>query len=88
LLVANRAVEPLEVAAHRVIPVDTTGAGDAFNGALAAALAEGRELGEAVRRAVVAGALAATRAGARMGMPTTAELLAAMATSADRTSQA
>jgi len=78
MLAANRAVEPLEIPAHRVIPVDTTGAGDAFNGALAAALAEGRELSEAVRRAVVAGALATTRAGARMGMPTTAELADAL----------
>jgi ribokinase len=88
MLAAGRVEEPLEIPAHRVTPVDTTGAGDAFNGALAAALAEGRELGEAVRRAVVAGALATTRAGARIGMPTTAELLAAIATSADRTSQA
>jgi ribokinase len=54
--------------------VDTTGAGDAFNGALAAALAEGRSLEEAVRRAVAAGSLATTRPGAREGMPTPAEL--------------
>jgi ribokinase len=86
VLAADRTEEPIEIPAHRVTPVDTTGAGDAFNGALAAALAEGRELDEAVRRAIVAGALATTRAGARMGMPTTAELLAAIATTADPTS--
>lgn len=65
-------------AAQRVTSIDTTGAGDAFNGALAAALAEGRSLEEACRRAIVAGALATTRPGAREGMPTRAELEAAL----------
>ncbi|UIP59854.1 ribokinase [Agromyces marinus] len=46
------------VAAPRVAVVDTTGAGDAATGALAAMLAEGRALPEAVRIAVAAGALA------------------------------
>ncbi len=64
--------------AHRVASVDSTGAGDAFNGAMAAALAEGRSLEEACRRAIVAGALATTRPGAREGMPTRAELEAAL----------
>jgi ribokinase len=63
--------------AHRVTSVDSTGAGDAFNGALAAALAEGRSLDDACRLAVVAGALATTRPGAREGMPTRGELAAA-----------
>jgi len=63
-----------EVAADRVATVDSTGAGDAFCGALAASLAEGRPLSEAVQRAVAAGALATTRVGAREGMPTAAEL--------------
>ena len=52
-----------------VTPVDTTGAGDAFNGALAVALAEGRELRDAVRFAVAASALSTRAAGAREGMP-------------------
>jgi ribokinase len=69
---------PIELPAHRVEPIDTTGAGDAFNGALAAALAEGRELEEAAARAIVAGGLATTKAGAREGMPTTAELWGAI----------
>ena len=62
------------VPAPAVRPVDTTGAGDAFNGALAAALAAGIEPGPAVRRAVTAAGLSTTRAGARGGMPTVAEL--------------
>jgi ribokinase len=59
--------------------VDTVGAGDALNGALAAGLAAGLDLSEAARRAVVAGSLAVTRAGAREGMPNAAELDAALA---------
>jgi ribokinase len=63
-----------EVPGERVATVDSTGAGDAFVGALAAAIAEGRPLSEAVRRAIAAGALATTHNGAREGMPTALEL--------------
>jgi ribokinase len=62
------------VAADKVATVDSTGAGDAFCGALAAAIAEGRSLAEAVQRAVAGGALATTHVGAREGMPTAGEL--------------
>jgi ribokinase len=55
--------------APRVDAVDTTGAGDAFNGALATALAEGRALREAAAFAVAAAALSTRAAGAREGMP-------------------
>jgi ribokinase len=60
--------------AHRLLPfrveaVDTVGAGDAFNGALAVALAEGRPLVEAARWASAAAALAVTRIGAQEAMP-------------------
>jgi ribokinase len=54
--------------------VDTTGAGDAFNSALAVALAEGRPLTEAVRFAAGAGALACTRLGAIPALPRRAAL--------------
>jgi ribokinase len=54
--------------------VDTTGAGDAFNGALAAALAQGCELPQAVHRATVAGSCSVASHGARAGMPTRAEI--------------
>ncbi|MGZ6272812.1 MAG: ribokinase [Candidatus Limnocylindrales bacterium] len=63
-----------EVPAAMVATVDSTGAGDAFCGGLAAGLAEGRPLAEALDRAVSAAALATTRVGAREGMPTAAEL--------------
>lgn len=60
--------------ALEVEPVDTVGAGDAFNGALAAALAEERPFVEAVRRGRTAGGLATLRHGAREGMPTRVEI--------------
>ncbi len=60
--------------AMRIKPVDTTAAGDAFNGALAVALGEGQELEAAVRFASAAGALAATRLGAQPSLPTRDEL--------------
>ncbi len=47
---------------------DTTGAGDAFNGVLAAALAEGRSLREAVEAAIAAAAFSTEAEGAREGM--------------------
>jgi ribokinase len=49
--------------------VDTTGAGDCFNGVLAAGLAWGTELAAAVRDAVLAASLSVGTAGAREGMP-------------------
>lgn len=57
-----------------VAVVDTTGAGDAFSGALAAAIAAGVDFGEAVRRAVAAGSLATTKEGAQASMPDRDEL--------------
>jgi len=64
----------LTVPALQVVPVDTTGAGDAFCGVLAASLAAGRDLSTAIRRGVVAGGLAATRPGAQSSLPTHAEI--------------
>src|SRR5947209_6572083 len=67
-------------AGQRLIPsypvavTDTTAAGDAFNGALAVALAEGREMGDAIAFANAAGALATTRAGAQPSLASREEI--------------
>jgi sulfofructose kinase len=52
--------------------VDTTGCGDVFHGAYAAALARGDELGQRIRFAAAAAALKATRPGGQAGIPTRA----------------
>ena len=62
------------VPAFKVIPVDTTAAGDAFNGALAVALAEGRPLFEAARFANAAAALATTKMGAQPSLANRPEI--------------
>lgn len=56
--------------------VDTTGAGDAFNGAFAVALAENRPVPEALRFASCCASLSVTRAGAAASMPCRQEILA------------
>lgn len=63
--------------------VDTTGAGDTFAGYLAAALASGEDLGEAIVRASVAGSIAVTRPGAMESIPRAGEVTEAMARRAD-----
>ena len=65
--------------AFPVEAVDTVAAGDAFNGALAVCLAEGRTLEGAVRVACAAGALAVTTTGAQDSMPTRAAVDALLA---------
>jgi ribokinase len=70
---------PLHVPAPRVTAVDTTGAGDAFNGALAVALAERRPLAAALAFANAAAALACTKRGAQPALPTRAEVEASPA---------
>ncbi|MFF0814410.1 ribokinase [Rhodococcus sp. NPDC003318] len=62
----------VHASAPRVDVVDTTGAGDAFAGTLAASWHLGPEV--ALRRAVAAGALATTRAGAAASCPTAGEV--------------
>lgn len=57
-----------------VSPVDTTGAGDTFAGALAAGLDAGEGWDRAMRRALVAAALATTRPGAAEAIPTRDEV--------------
>jgi len=64
------------VPAFKVDPVDTTAAGDVFNGALAVALAEKLPLAEALRFAQAAAAISVTRPGAQPSAPARAEILA------------
>jgi ribokinase len=65
---------PLLVPAPTVEVLDTTGAGDCFNGVFAAGILEGLEVEDAARRAVVAAALSVSKPGAREGMPTREEI--------------
>ena len=65
-----------------ITPVDTTASGDAFNGALAVALAKGENLSRAVTYANAAGAITATRPGAQPSLPTREELDQFMVSSA------
>ena len=57
-----------------LVALDTTGAGDAFVGAITLALLEGQAPEAALKFACAAGALAATRAGAQPSLPTRAEV--------------
>ena len=67
--------EPFQVEA-----VDSVAAGDAFNGALAVSLSEGKGLSQAVLIASAAGALAVTRSGAQDSMPTRVDVKALVRT--------
>ncbi|MBM3827187.1 MAG: ribokinase [Actinobacteria bacterium] len=64
----------IDVPPFVVRAVDTTGAGDAACGALAAAISQGVDIGSAARRAAAAGALAATRKGAVPSLPNREEI--------------
>ncbi len=75
-----RGAEVFHVPAFAINPVDTTGAGDAFCGALAASLARGFDLEHAVRRANAAGAIAACSVGAAAYRISAATLDSALAT--------
>jgi ribokinase len=77
---AGKDVEPAFIDAVAVQAVDTTGAGDAFNGAFAFAFAhKGMAPREAAEFACAVAALSVTRAGAQTAMPTIAECEAFMA---------
>ena len=58
-----------------VTATDTVAAGDAFNGALAVALAEGRPINDAIRWGLAAGACAVTKVGAQPSMPTREDVM-------------
>ncbi|MBP1924475.1 ribokinase [Sedimentibacter acidaminivorans] len=62
------------IPAYKVDILDTTGAGDTFNGGLASALVRGENLEEAIKFANKAAALSITKLGAQSGMPTLEQL--------------
>ncbi len=76
IVVSAQAFEP--VPAFRVSPVDTTAAGDCFNGAFATALVSGASELNACRFAAAAAAVSVTRAGAQAGMPSRDEVRSMM----------
>lgn len=68
-LIVEHGREPLHVPAFAVNAIDTVGAGDAFSGGLATALAEGQPLAEAARWACATAALSVMHVGAIPGLP-------------------
>ena len=60
--------------AFKVEPVDTTAAGDTFNGALCVGLSEGMDLRQAAVMASIASSIAVTRMGAQSSIPYREEL--------------
>ena len=72
--VMSRGTGVTPVSAFLVDTIDSTGAGDAFNGALACAMADGMPLETAIEVANAAGALATTARGAQESMPTKGEI--------------
>jgi ribokinase len=78
--VAIDAASARHFAGHRVAAIDTTGAGDAFVGCLAAALANSRSRPESISRALLSSALSTTRRGAQISYPELEEFERALIT--------
>ena len=72
--VAGAGAEEASVPAYPAQATDTTGAGDAFTGLLAAGLDGGASVIDAARRASAGAALSTEQVGARTGMPVSAEI--------------
>lgn len=71
--------QTLHIPAFKTTSIDTTGAGDAFNGALSCALSENHSLETAIRFACAAGALTVGKAGAQPAIPTRDQIDALLA---------
>ncbi len=67
--------EGIRIPAKNVNAIDTTGAGDTFNGVLASELASGKDIIAAARTAVTASGISVTRKGAAASIPFKAEIL-------------
>ena len=76
--VINTHTSATSIAPHKVVAVDTVGAGDAFIGALSAELARGATISDAAGVGAVAGALATTVRGAVPSLPTQSSVRSAM----------
>ena len=76
---------PRHLPSPRVVAVDTTAAGDAFAGYLAAGLSEGVSIDAVLPRAMAAGALAATRRGASPSLPSAVDVDSFLRKQADTT---
>lgn len=63
------------IPALKVVPVDTTAAGDTFNGALVVALSEGKTISESIVFANKAAAISVTRIGAQSSVPFRSEII-------------
>jgi ribokinase len=77
VLVVTPGAEPLPIRTGAIPAVDTTGAGDTFSGVFAARVAMGDRLDDAAATATVAASLSVRAWGARTGMPTAEEIVAA-----------
>jgi ribokinase len=73
-LLVEKGKEPFFQPSVNVDAVDTVGAGDSFNGALAVALAEGKDIKKALYRAAINGALTTTKIGVIDALPTKLEV--------------
>jgi ribokinase len=62
------------IKSFKVKAVDSTAAGDVFNGALASALSQELDLLDAIRFAIAAAAISVTRLGAQPSVPTRKEI--------------
>lgn len=67
--------EKIEIASHKVNAVDTTGAGDSYNGVFLGFLAQGYTVKESLSYASIAGALSVTKKGAAKSYPTKDEII-------------
>lgn len=76
--ILSEGVTALQIPAIQVEAVDSTAAGDTFNGAFAAALVQGRSIEFCARFAVTAAGISVTRSGAQVSMPTLSEVKHAM----------
>lgn len=75
VIVGMRSGEIIQIPAKQVDVVDTTGAGDTFNGAFCVRISKGDSMKEALRFANTAAGISTEKFGAQTGMPTEAEVL-------------